>query len=213
MCIWKELVGQVPHMFFAWSDWETQDWLSNGSEINHFIISCDSRTGFSRLGYQVLAETTSATLWLRCDSEDFQLVICCIVFWKGSNDVSRVMCLLNRTKRWMSDANYQSKIFWYLPASVASDISLKPPPPGMGGQSYDGFTRNQHRFFCQSTWALCQTLTAKRTTSCENIVQSCVGTSMKPPWFVPEWLSTWTQVSHLSTCTQQLSASWTWPTM
>ena len=36
-----------------------------------------------------------------------------------------------RTKRWMSDASFQPKIFWYLPASVANEISLKPPPPGV----------------------------------------------------------------------------------
>jgi hypothetical protein len=31
----------------------------------------------------------------------------------------------------MSDASFQPKIFWYLPASVANEISLKPPPPGV----------------------------------------------------------------------------------
>lgn len=29
----------------------------------------------------------------------------------------------------MSDANYQTKVFWYLPACVATEVGLQPPPP------------------------------------------------------------------------------------
>ncbi|CAL1133213.1 unnamed protein product, partial [Cladocopium goreaui] len=31
-----------------------------------------------------------------------------------------------RTKRWMSDANYQTKVFWYLPACVATEVGQEP---------------------------------------------------------------------------------------
>ena len=35
-----------------------------------------------------------------------------------------------RTKRWLSDQNFQPKKFWYLPACVANLVAQEPPPPG-----------------------------------------------------------------------------------
>ena len=35
-----------------------------------------------------------------------------------------------RTKRWMSDSDFQGTKLLYLPAAVASEVANAPPPPG-----------------------------------------------------------------------------------
>ena len=43
-----------------------------------------------------------------------------------------------RTKRFMSDDTFQPLKFWYLPACVASEVSLEPSPPGKSGRGVKG---------------------------------------------------------------------------
>lgn len=99
--------------------------LLDKKSLEH-LITC--RTDAHRPEWQVLAEKTSPAKPIRCDSEDCQALKCV--------QITMSTCLLHRaslddrTKHFMSDAEYQPTKFLYLPACKALEIAEAPPPPG-----------------------------------------------------------------------------------
>ncbi|CAL1131036.1 unnamed protein product [Cladocopium goreaui] len=51
-------------------------------------------------------------------------------FWRRRNVAQSLSDVVLRTKRFMSDAEYQPKVFLYLPACQAMKVAMAPSPPG-----------------------------------------------------------------------------------
>ncbi len=180
-------------MSFAWSEFGTQAVMEKHHMFDGTFLTCLmenfflERTWPCPTEHQVLAETKGCMELFWCGFEDWVnrwglfLFEAIIIPDCSCNLSSHLAC---RTKRWMSDSDFQGTKLLYLPAAVASEVASAPPPPGQ--LSWYNKCDNLHVFIVgfsifiwwQSTWQSPWTHRVKRTEPCGNMLLSCVVSSV-----------------------------------